>query len=78
MREAGDPERRPPVAVTILAQIEIVADAMESGRQETDTAPGVEPGVGQRQLGRIGPYQHRRERGLEATSGWLQGTISLN
>ena len=51
---------------------------MESDRQQTDTAPGVEPLMDEREFGRLGPHQHRRERGLETTSGWRHGMISQN
>jgi hypothetical protein len=60
VREAGHVERGPPVTVTVLPQVEIVAGAMEPDRQRADTAPAVEPTVDQRQLGRLSLDEPRR------------------
>ena len=60
---------------TVLPQVEIVAGAMQPDRQQADAVPVVEPLMDERQLGRFGLDQHRRERGLEATCGWRHGTI---
>src|SRR6185436_6194613 len=62
MREAGDIERGAPVTVTVLAQVEIVAGAVQSDRQQADAVPVVEPTVDERQLGRFGLDQHGGKR----------------
>ena len=47
VRESSHIEARPPMAVTVLAQVEIVAGAMQPDRQQADAAPVVEPANGQ-------------------------------
>ena len=54
MGDSGDVERRAPVAVAVLAQVEIVAGAVQPGRQQADAVPVVEPSVDERQLRRLG------------------------
>jgi hypothetical protein len=54
MRDAGDVERRAPVTVAALPQIEIVADAMQPDCQQADAAPVIEPAMDERQLRRFG------------------------
>jgi hypothetical protein len=57
------------VTVAVLPQIEIVAGAMQSNRQQADAAPVVEPAVDERQLGRVGLDERCGERCPEASSG---------
>ena len=66
MGDAGDIERRAPVAVTVLPQVEIVAGAMQPHRQQADAVPVVKPPVDKRQLGRLGLDEHGGERGSQA------------
>ena len=73
MSEAGDVERRAPVTVTVLPQVEIVAGAMQPDRQQADAAPVVEPTVDERQLGRFGLDEHGGERGPKAAGGGFHG-----
>ena len=41
MGEASHVEARPPMAVTVLAEVEVVADAMQPHGQESDATPAV-------------------------------------
>src|SRR6185312_14544157 len=41
----GPTERRAPVAVTVLPQVEVVTGAVQPGRQQADAAPAIEPAV---------------------------------
>jgi hypothetical protein len=75
--EAGDVEGGAPVTVTVLAQVEVVADSMQSDHQQADAAPVVEPAVGQCHLRRVGLDEHGGERGSEASSG-CHGTSRWN
>jgi hypothetical protein len=45
MRDAGDVERGAPVTVTVLSQVEVVADAMQPDRQQADAAPRASSGA---------------------------------
>jgi hypothetical protein len=52
MRDAGDVEGGAPVTVTVLAQVEIVAGAMQASDNRAHAGPGVSPRMEQPQLGR--------------------------
>jgi len=54
MGDSGDVERRAPVTVTVLPEVEIVANAVQTDRQQANAVPVVEPPVDERQLGRLG------------------------
>jgi len=54
MGDSGDVERRAPVTVTVLPEVEIVANAVQTDRQRANAVPVVEPPVDERQLGRLG------------------------
>jgi hypothetical protein len=54
MGDSRDVERRAPVTVTVLPQVEIVAGAMQPDRQESDAVPIIEPAVDERDFGRRG------------------------
>ena len=73
MSEAGDVEGGAPAAIAVLAQIEIVSDAMQPDRQHADAAPVVEPLVDERQLRRIGLDKHGGERSPKAAGGGFHG-----
>ena len=77
MGEAGDVERRAPVTVTVLAQVEVVAGAMQPDRQQADAVPVVEPPMDERQLGRLGLDEHGGERGPETSGRRHAGSSSL-
>jgi hypothetical protein len=69
MGDPRDVERRAPVTVTVLTQVEIVADAMQPDRQQADAVPVVEPSMDQGQLGRLSLDKHGGERGPQAANG---------
>jgi hypothetical protein len=73
MGDSGDVERRAPVAVAVLAQVEIVAGAVQPGRQQADAVPVVEPSVDERQLRRLGLDERGRERRPKATGDGFHG-----
>ena len=73
MSEAGDVEGGAPAAIAVLAQIEIVSDAMQPDRQHADAAPVVEPLVDERQLRRIGLDNHGGGRSPKAAGGGFHG-----
>jgi hypothetical protein len=56
-------------------QIKIVADAMQSDRQQADAAPVVEPTVDERQLRRLGLDNHGGERSPKAAGGGFHGGV---
>ena len=69
VREASHVERRAPVTVPVLPQVEIVADPMLPDRQQTDAVPVVEPPMDETQLRLVRVHEYRRECGPEATAG---------
>jgi hypothetical protein len=71
LRDASDIKRRTPVTVTVLPQVEIVADAMQPDCQQADTVPAVKPAMDERQLRRISLDQHSSKCGSESASGGL-------
>jgi hypothetical protein len=56
-----------------VAQVEVVADAMQPGRQQADAAPVVEPAMDEGQLGCIGLDKHGGERSAKAAGGGFHG-----
>jgi hypothetical protein len=57
------------VAITVLAEVEIISDAMQPHGKQSHAPPAIEPAVDNGQLGRLGLHEHRRECGPEATAG---------
>ena len=69
MRDAGDVERRAPVTVTVLPQVEIVADSMQPDHQQANAMPVIEPMMDERQLGRLGLDENSRKSGSQTADG---------
>ena len=63
---AGYVERRPPVTVTVLGELEIPADAMHALGEFADAAPGVEPAMDELELRGDGTDKDSGEGGAEA------------
>ena len=68
MGDSGDVERRAPVTVTVLPEVEIVANAVQTDRQQADAVLVVEPAVDERQLGRFGLDEHGGKRRPESAA----------
>jgi len=61
-RDSSDVERRAPLPIAVLSELQVPPLSVQSHRDEPDAAPGVEPAVQESQLGRA-----RRE--LEEAEG---------
>jgi len=74
VRQSGDIERSAPVAITVLAQVEVMADAMEAHGEQPHAGPATQLAIDEGHLGRLGLEEHRGACGAEAMGRSRHGT----